>query len=126
MLFRVVALMVGHAVRCFRGDREHGRIHRAVAVLDVVRSERAVELVHLRRSSLYLPGCPSVLFVEIGRPSTADVKHDQTDGPSDGRVGDGFPDPKAFGPPFMPTSAAKRSVDDDERRGDVGGRLHYR
>src|SRR5258708_15042399 len=78
--------MLGHAVGCFPGDGEHGRMHRAVAVLDVVRSERAVELV-LCDAVAVLARVPERALVEIGRPSTADVKHDQTDGPSDGRVG---------------------------------------
>ena len=110
--FRIVALVIRHAVRRFRSYRKHRRLVGRVAVLDMVGSERAVLLV-LANAVAVLRGIAERALVEIGRASTADIKHDQPNCAADGGIGP-VAGAEGIGAAVHADLARNRTVDDHQ------------
>src|SRR5215471_12999562 len=113
--------MVGDAMGSFRRDRENGRIAGAVPVFDMVGCEWTVELV-LRDAVRIFAWMAERALVEIRRPAATDVQHDKANSPADRRIG-AVARSESVRAAVHTDFGGDRSVDDDERRGDVGGCL---
>src|SRR5262245_30844886 len=119
---RVVAVVIGHAVRRFRGDREYGRLIRRVAVFDMVWGERTVLLV-LANAVGVLGRIAKGALVEVGRPAPANVEHDEANGAANGGIGP-VAGAERIRAAVHADRAGNRAVDDHQRRRQVGRRLH--
>src|ERR1700692_4269662 len=83
--FRIVTLVIRHAVRGFRSYGKHRRLLRPVAVLDMIGSKRAVLLL-LANTVAVLRGIAERALVEFRRMTAADVKHDQANRAANGGI----------------------------------------
>ncbi|MDT4849015.1 hypothetical protein FQZ97_831240 [compost metagenome] len=114
--------MVGHAVRGLGRHREDGGVLGFVAVLHVIRRQRALQFVLADAVGVFA-GVTQRALVQVAGPAAAHVEHDEAQGPADGGVG-AVAGAEGVDAAVHADFAGDRPVDHEQGRGHVRGCLH--